>query len=56
MTDHAEWTELRERRMAEPDADEAYEAARIAFELRQALRELRRRTGRVPRRRPTAGP
>ena len=31
-------------------------AARIAFELRQTLRELRRRNGRVPRRRPTAGP
>lgn len=56
MTNHAEWVELRERRMAEPDAEEAYEAARIAFELRQALLELRRRNNRVLRRKPTARP
>jgi ribosome-binding protein aMBF1 (putative translation factor) len=35
------WSELRERRMAEPGADEAYEAARLAFELGAAVRELR---------------
>ena len=35
------WSELREQRMAEPGADEAYEAARLAFELGAAVRELR---------------
>jgi ribosome-binding protein aMBF1 (putative translation factor) len=35
------WSEIRERRMAEPGADEAYDAARLAFELGAAVRELR---------------
>lgn len=35
------WSELRERRMGEPGAGEAYEAARLAFELGAAVRELR---------------
>ena len=37
----ASWPELRDRRMAEPGADEAYDAARLAFELGAAVRELR---------------
>jgi ribosome-binding protein aMBF1 (putative translation factor) len=35
------WSELRERRMAEPGAGEAYDAARLAFELGAGVRELR---------------
>ncbi|MFC8848677.1 MULTISPECIES: hypothetical protein [unclassified Micromonospora] len=35
MTDRVDWNELRDRRMAEPGATEAYEATRIAFELEQ---------------------
>lgn len=35
------WSALRDRRMAEPGAEEAYEAARLAFELGAAVRELR---------------
>lgn len=34
------WSELRDRRMEEPGADEAYEAARLAFELGAAVRDL----------------
>ncbi|WP_422738485.1 helix-turn-helix domain-containing protein [Micromonospora sp. WMMD729] len=37
--------ELRERRMAEPGAGEAYEATRIAFELGQEVRHLRKGQG-----------
>jgi transcriptional regulator with XRE-family HTH domain len=36
---------MRERRMAEPGAAEAYDAARLAFELGRAVRELRERRG-----------
>lgn len=35
------WSALRDRRMAEPGAEEAYESARLAFELGSAVRELR---------------
>lgn len=35
------WAGLRDRRLAEPGADEAYEATRLAFELGEAVRELR---------------
>ena len=35
------WSELRDRRMAEPGAEEAYDAARLAFELGAGVRELR---------------
>ena len=43
MSDRAEWSQLRERRMAEPGAAEAYDASRLAFELGRAVRELRER-------------
>jgi ribosome-binding protein aMBF1 (putative translation factor) len=39
--DQRSWSDLRERRMAEPGAREAYDAARLAFELGAAVRELR---------------
>ncbi|MFG1900914.1 helix-turn-helix domain-containing protein [Micromonospora carbonacea] len=45
MNDRNDWNELRERRLAEPGAADAYEAARIAFELGQTVRELRERNG-----------
>jgi ribosome-binding protein aMBF1 (putative translation factor) len=35
------WSTMRDRRMGEEGADEAYEAARLAFELGAAVRELR---------------
>jgi ribosome-binding protein aMBF1 (putative translation factor) len=45
MTDHTSLEELRDRRMAEPGAAEAYEAARMAYELGKAIRELREAQG-----------
>jgi ribosome-binding protein aMBF1 (putative translation factor) len=39
------WSELRERRMGEPGAEEAYEAARLAFELGAGVRALRLERG-----------
>ncbi|MEU6265259.1 helix-turn-helix domain-containing protein [Saccharopolyspora shandongensis] len=41
MTKRTEWRELREELLAEPGAAEAYEAARIAFELGKSTREMR---------------
>lgn len=41
MGERASWSGLRDRRLAEPGAQEAYEAARLAFELGAAVRELR---------------
>lgn len=41
MVERESWAGLRDSRMAEPGADEAYEAARLAFELGAAVRELR---------------
>jgi ribosome-binding protein aMBF1 (putative translation factor) len=41
MAERESWTGMRERRLAEPGAIEAYEAARLAFELGAAVRELR---------------
>jgi len=45
MSDRGDWTELRERRMVEPGAAEAYEATRLAYELGRTVRELRERRG-----------
>ena len=45
MTERTDWALLRERRMAEPGAAKAYEAARLAFELGWAVRELREQRG-----------
>lgn len=36
---------MRERRLAEPGAAEAYAAARLAFEVGRSVRELRERRG-----------
>jgi ribosome-binding protein aMBF1 (putative translation factor) len=45
MGERKDWTELREQRLAEPGAADAYEAARLAFELGRAVRELREQHG-----------
>lgn len=45
MAERADWATLREQRMSEPGAAEAYDAARLAFELGRAVRELRERRG-----------
>ncbi|MGC0419312.1 helix-turn-helix domain-containing protein [Embleya sp. AB8] len=45
MTGRGDWQEIRSRRMAEAGAEEAYEAARIAFELGRSVREMRERHG-----------
>jgi ribosome-binding protein aMBF1 (putative translation factor) len=45
MTDRSNWNDLRDARMTEPGAAEAYEAARIAFELGAAVRQLREQRG-----------
>lgn len=52
MAEYAAAGQLREHRMVGPDAEAAYEAARIEFELRQAIRELRRRASPAASRRP----
>ncbi|SCG18200.1 Helix-turn-helix domain-containing protein [Micromonospora echinofusca] len=45
MSDRVDWNDLRDRRMAEPGAAEAYEVTRIAFELGQEVRHLREHKG-----------
>ncbi len=41
----SDWQELRSWRMAEPGAADAYDAARLAFELGRRVRELRVQQG-----------
>jgi ribosome-binding protein aMBF1 (putative translation factor) len=45
MSQRSDWQELRSRRMTEPGAAEAYDAARLAFELGRQVRELRVQQG-----------
>lgn len=45
MDERTSWGEIRETRMAEPGAQDAYEAARLAFELGAAVRALREGKG-----------
>jgi ribosome-binding protein aMBF1 (putative translation factor) len=45
MGEGSGWAAMRERRLAEPGAAEAYDAARLAFELGRSVRELRERRG-----------
>jgi ribosome-binding protein aMBF1 (putative translation factor) len=45
MAERTDWSEIRTRRMKEPGAEEAYEAARLAFELGAAVREMREHRG-----------
>ncbi len=45
MAERFDWCELRSSRMSEPGAEEAYEAARLTFELGKRVREMRERLG-----------
>jgi ribosome-binding protein aMBF1 (putative translation factor) len=45
MGERTDWATLRDRRMNEPGAAEAYDAARLAFELGKAVRDLREHRG-----------
>ena len=45
MTDRQDWSRIRDSRMSEPGADEAYRAARLACELGRTVRELREHAG-----------
>ncbi len=41
MSERTSWRSLRDRRMAEPGAAEAYHATKLAFELGRTVRTLR---------------
>jgi ribosome-binding protein aMBF1 (putative translation factor) len=45
MTDRSDWAEIKDRRMGEPGAQEAYQAARLAYELGRTVRQLREQRG-----------
>lgn len=45
MTERTSWSELRDRRLDEPGAREAYHAAKLAFELGRSVRGLREQRG-----------
>jgi ribosome-binding protein aMBF1 (putative translation factor) len=45
MSERSNWAELRDRRMAEPGAAEAYLATKLAYELGRSVRALRERRG-----------
>lgn len=45
MSESSGWAELRDRRMSEPGAAEAYHAAKLAFELGRTVRGLREQRG-----------
>ena len=45
MAERGTWSDLREQRMAEPGAQDAYDAARLAFELGATVRGLREAKG-----------
>ncbi|MBF6229066.1 helix-turn-helix domain-containing protein [Nocardia abscessus] len=45
MAERGGWAEIRKRRMKEPAAAEAYEAARLAYELGRTIRRMREERG-----------
>ena len=45
MAERSSWEELRGRRLSEPGAADAYEAARLAYQLGAAVRDLREAKG-----------
>lgn len=45
MSGRSDWHTLRELRLAEPHAADAYEVARLAFDLGRQVRELREQRG-----------
>jgi len=45
VSGRSSWNEIRDRRMAEPGAAQAYHAAAIAYELGSTVRQLRTERG-----------
>lgn len=45
MAGRTDWRELRDHRLSEPGAAEAYESARLAYDLGLAVRALRENVG-----------
>jgi ribosome-binding protein aMBF1 (putative translation factor) len=45
MDERGDWAEMRNRRLAEPGAAEAFDATRLAYELGRAVREMRELRG-----------
>lgn len=45
MSERSDWVSARDRRLAEPGAQDAYQATRLAYELGRAVRDLRERRG-----------
>jgi DNA-binding XRE family transcriptional regulator len=45
MSERQDWKQLRQQRMSEPGAEQAYDAARRAFELGAAVRQMREERG-----------
>ncbi len=45
MSERTTWDTLRDQRMSEPGAPEAYHAAKLAFELGRTVRGLREQRG-----------
>ena len=45
MSERTNWKTLRDRRMSEPDAAQAYRASRLAYELGRTVRALREHHG-----------
>jgi ribosome-binding protein aMBF1 (putative translation factor) len=45
MSERSSWSEVRDRRMGEPGAGEAYHATAIAYELGRTVRQLREQRG-----------
>src|SRR3954470_16239751 len=46
MVDVNSWIEVRDRRMKEPGARQAYRAAQLAYELGRSVRTMREQSGR----------
>ena len=45
MSERSSWASLRDRRMSEPGATEAYHATKLAYELGRGVRALREQRG-----------
>lgn len=45
MAERSNWSEIKNRRMQEPGAVEAFEAARLAYELGRSVRQMREGKG-----------
>ncbi len=45
MSERDSWSTIRDRRMQEPGAESAYDAAKLAYELGAAVRDLRHGKG-----------